>query len=281
MKSEPGDDTQVRIMVPIDRLVAGTSALGCLLVHGLTGTPAEMMPVAAALAGHHPLWVTRVAGHATSVTDLATTSWREWYDSASAGADALAAATPRIVVIGLSMGALLAMRLAIERPVAVAGLVLLSPAIALRRRPARWLSVPLRLLGAADARSAPLRGALARIVFSKRGSDIADRDVRAHHPGYHQVPLRALLNLLALQRVARRDAPLVAQPALIIHALQDHTCPVAAAQALYERLGSREKRLVLLSESFHVVTVDCERQRVLDEIIGFVDTLESGATPGR
>ena len=280
MKSELRGDTQVGMAVPVDRLVAGTGGLGCLLIHGLTGTPAEMMPIAAALAGRYPLWVTRVAGHATSVTDLAATSWHEWYDSATAGANALTAATPRIVVIGLSMGALLAMHLAIERPAAVAGLVLLSPAIALRRRLARWFSVPLRVLGAADARYAPLREALARIVFSKAGSDIADRNVRAHHPGYRQVPLRALLNLLALQRAARRDAPRITQPALVIHALQDHTCPVAAARALYARLGSHEKRLALLGKSFHVVTVDCERERVLDEITGFVAALESGATPG-
>jgi len=280
MKSELGNDAQIGAAVPVDRLIPGTGVLGCLLVHGLTGTPAEMMPVAAALAGRNPLWVTRVAGHATTVTDLASTSWPQWYDSACAGADALTATAPRIVVIGLSMGALLAMRLAVERPASVAGLVLLSPAVALQRRLARWFGGPLRLLGAADARWTPLRTTLARVAFSKTGSDIADLDVRASHPGYRQVPLRALLNLLALQRLAYRDAPRVAQPTLVIHAIQDHTCPVSAAEALYERLGSRQKRLALLGQSFHVVTVDRERQRVLDEVTGFVDGLASDAASG-
>ena len=259
--------------VAVDALVPGPGELGCLLVHGLTGTPAEMMPLATVLAGRHPLWVVRVAGHATAVTDLATTSWHEWYASVRAGADALRAVVPHLVVVGLSMGALLGLHLAAERPADVAGLVLLSPAAAVGRGVVRWLRRPLRVLGALDSRVTPLQAALARVLFGKGGSDIADAAVRAVHPGYRQVPLRALLQLLALQRIARADAPGVTQPVLMIHATQDHTSPVAAAQDLYARLGSRAKRLVLLEESFHVVTVDRERTRVQAEVRAFLDGL--------
>lgn len=262
--------------VPVERLIAGPGDLGCLLVHGLTGTPAEMFPVAEALAGRCPLWVTRVAGHATTVDDLAATSWQDWYDSAAGGADALLAAVPRIAVIGLSMGALLTMRLAVARRGAVAGVILLSTAIELQRGLPRTLGLPLRLLAAADAHVAPLRSALARVRFAKSGSDIADQAVRAAHPGYRRVPLRALLNLLLLQRIAWRDAPAITQPALVIHALHDHTCSPAAAEALCARLGSRQKRFVLLRESFHVVTVDRERPCVLAEIGEFLAALAAG-----
>jgi esterase/lipase len=75
--------------VPIEQIVAGEADLGVLLLHGLTGTTAEMMPVAEALLGRYPLWLARVAGHETSVGELARTSWEEWYASATAGADAL------------------------------------------------------------------------------------------------------------------------------------------------------------------------------------------------
>jgi carboxylesterase len=263
--------------LPIERLIPGEGTIGCLLVHGLTGTPAEMMPVATMLQGRKPLWIVRIAGHATTVADLAETSWLDWYASAATGLRALAAVTPRVVVVGLSMGALLAVHLAIEHPEHVAGVALLSPAVALRRGTVRRLSRFLHALAALDARSAPLRARLARVLFAKHGSDIADDEVRAQHPGYRQIPLRALLNILLLQRVVRREAPRVTQPALLVHALQDHTCPVAAAREFYARLGSREKRLVLLERSYHVVTVDRERERVCAEIRGFVDSF---AAPG-
>jgi carboxylesterase len=262
------------VVVDVEQVVPGASSLGCLLIHGLTGTPAEMAPVAERLAGRHPLWVSRIAGHATAVEDLAVTSWRDWYRSAEAGADALAAATPRIVAIGLSMGALLALRLAAERPETVAAVVLLSPAMEIRRV-APWLRRPLRLFGEVDARLATVRRLLGPLGFPKAGSDIADAEVRRMHPGYRRVPLRALLNLLHLQHGAAALAPAVRQPALVVHALQDHTCPVAGARALHAALGSREKTLVLLAESFHVVTVDCERERVLAEIERFLAGLET------
>ncbi len=259
--------------IPVDRLVPGEAPLGCLLLHGLTGTPAEMMPVAEALVGRYPLWLARVAGHATTVDDLAASSWRDWYASAARGADALLATVPRIVVIGLSMGALLGVRLAVDRPTAVGGLALLAPAFALRRTAVRWLHAPLQVLASADALFAPLRSLLAPIAFPKYGSDIADAAVRATHPGYRHLPLRALLNLLALQRLAWMDVAAIAQPTLVIHARQDHTCAVDATRVCYETLSTPHKRMVLLDESFHVVTVDRERAQVVEETIEFVAAL--------
>ncbi len=257
--------------VPVDVLVPGTAAVGCLLLHGLTGTPHEMAPIAAALRGRYPLWLARIAGHDTRCEDLGATTWRDWYASARRGADALLAVTPRIVVVGLSMGALLAMRLAVELPREVAGVALLSPAVALGGRVPRWLRRPLAVLGLLDARFALAHAGVSRIVLTKGLSDIADAAVRADHPGYRQVPLRALLNLVALQRMAAVDLAKVTQPALVIHAAHDHTCPVDAARALYARLGASDKRLVILEESFHVVTVDRESARVRDEVAAFVD----------
>lgn len=264
--------------VPVAQVVPGTSSLGILLLHGLTGTPAEMAPVAEALAGRHPLWLARIAGHETSVAELARTSWREWYASAEAGVAALGAVAPRIVVVGLSMGAMLAVRLAVERADVVAGVALLSPAIGLRRFPLRRLTRPLRWLAAVDAHVPLVQRLLAPLVMTKGGSDIADGEVRSRHPGYRQVPLRALLNLLALQRLAWTGAPRVAQPALVVHAVQDHTCPVEAARALFARLGSAEKRMVELARSFHVITVDCERERVLAELARFLAELAPSST---
>jgi carboxylesterase len=258
------------VPVPVAQLVPGESELGVLLLHGLTGTAAEMAPVAEALVGRFPLWVARVAGHETSVAELARTSWRDWYASAVKGADALLRVTPRIVVIGLSMGALLAVRLAVERTDRVAGVGLLSPAIALRRSWLRWLAVPLRMLAAVDAQVPAVQRLLAPLAMTKGGSDIADLEVRNRHQGYRQVPLRALLNLLQLQRLVWNDAPALTQPTLVMHATNDHTCPIDTARSLFERLGSHDKRLVVLDRSFHVVTVDCQREQVLTELDTFI-----------
>lgn len=259
--------------ISANSVVPGDADLGVLLLHGLTGTSAEMAPVAEALAGRYPLYLARIAGHETSVADLARTSWSDWYGSAVAGADALLKVAPRIVVVGLSMGAMLTVRLAVERRAQVAGVALLSPAIALGRPWLRRLGGGFKALAALDAHVPALRRGFARIAMTKGGSDISDLDVRSRHPGYRQVPLRALLNLMHLQRFAWTAAPALRQPALVVHAANDHTCPLEGTRALFARLGSDDKRLVVLERCFHVVTVDCERDRVLAELDRFLGDL--------
>src|SRR5688572_29684878 len=150
-------DTGRTMTLPVEEVVPGAGNLGVLLLHGLTGTSAEMAPVAEALAGRFPLYVARIAGHETSVAELARTSWSDWYASAIAGADALARVTPRIAVVGLSMGAMLAVRLAVERRTQVAGVALLSPAIALGRPWLRRLGAGFRALAALDTHLPPLQ----------------------------------------------------------------------------------------------------------------------------
>lgn len=264
------------MIIPVDEVVPGDGDLGVLLLHGLTGTSAEMAPVAEALAGRYPLYLARIAGHETSVAELARTSWSDWYASAVAGADALLNVTPRIAVVGLSMGAMLTIRLAVERRAQVAGAALLSPAIALGRPWLRRLGGGFRTLAALDAHLPALQRWLAPLVMTKGGSDISDSEVRSRHPGYRQVPLRALLNLMHLQRFAWTAAPALTQPALVVHAANDHTCPLDGARTLFTRLGSTDKRMVVLDHCFHVVTVDCERDRVLAELDGFLAGLTSG-----
>ena len=83
----PGDDT------------------GCLLVHGFTGTPKEMRWLGEYLnaAGRSVLGV-RLAGHATSLDDMARTRWQDWLASVEDGIGLLSGVTKRIFVLGLSMG---------------------------------------------------------------------------------------------------------------------------------------------------------------------------------
>src|SRR5690348_12090608 len=95
---------------------------GVLLIHGLTGTPMEMRLLGKGLnnAGFtvHGM---QLAGHCGDTDDLLATGWRDWYASVEQAADALLAKVDQLFVGGLSMGALLALKLAADRPGQVAG----------------------------------------------------------------------------------------------------------------------------------------------------------------
>ena len=96
-----------------------------LLIHGLTGTPAEMRFVGRGLhrAGFSVLGM-QLAGHCGTEADLLATGWRDWYASVSDAVERLQRTVDRVFVGGLSMGAVLALGAAQDRALDVAGLAL-------------------------------------------------------------------------------------------------------------------------------------------------------------
>src|SRR2546427_411191 len=136
----------------------GSRPLGCLLVHGFTGTPEEMRPLGEALAARgFPVYAVRLAGH---------------------------------------------------------------------------------------------------------GTDVADPAMRAASRSYRMTPLAGVTELLRLQVVVRRELSRVTQPALVLHGRQDHSVPFANLELLRRSLGSSWIETRVLERSWHVITMDVERDEV-------------------
>lgn len=239
------------------------SGLSALLIHGLTGTPYEMRYLGERLAaaGIRVKGV-RLAGHAGAPEDLGGTTHDNWYESVVSGLEELHGYGDPTVVVGLSCGAVLAARLAEDQREAVAAIVTLSPAF----------FIPWKLTAA--LRAVELLGPLTRRIYlhNDAGSDIHDQSARLVHPSASLMPLSAPIELLKLSSMVRRKLDRVIQPTLIVHSIGDHTCPCEKnVDYLMEHLGSAEKRAIILEESFHVITVDSEKERVANEVIGFAN----------
>jgi carboxylesterase len=238
------------------------SGLSALLIHGLTGTPYEMRYLGERLAaaGIRVNGV-RLAGHAAEPEELGEATHSNWYESVVEGFERIRAYGDPNIVIGLSMGAVLATRLAVDQREAVSGLVMLAPAFHLPF----WTRVALRAVR-------PVGAIGRRIYFHKPGgSDIHDAAARQVHPGNRLMPLSAALNLMELSDYVRPVLHEVIQPTLLIHSRRDHTCPFEAnVEFVMSRLGAAEKRAVALEESYHVITVDSEKDRVVRETLDFV-----------
>ena len=240
---------------------AGVSAL---LIHGLTGTPFEMRYLGEQLAARGVrVRGVKLAGHAGTPEELGGAGYDNWYESVVSSLEELRPFGEPIVVVGLSMGAVLAARLAADQSESVAGLALLAPAFFLPT------SMTLALRG--------LRGLLGSVVgriylFNPDGSDIHDAAARSIHPSCRLMPLSAPLNLLDLSGVVKPMLPRIGQPALVMHARRDHTCPMRKNVGyVMKRLGSAEKRAIELDDSYHVITVDSEKERVASEVGEFVE----------
>jgi carboxylesterase len=237
-----------------------------LLLHGLTGSTFEVLPVARRLASAGLRCLAPVmAGHGGTPAELGGVPWTEWVGKAQRELARLEGAR-RTFVVGCSMGALVACALAHDHPAKVDGLVLLAPALEL---------AAVGRLGARLARFPFTRN----VIIPKRGgADVADLEMRRLNPCMDAVPLSALAELALLQRHVDRLLPGIAAPALVVHGARDHTVTLAGARRLARRIGSGPARLVVLPRSWHLVGIDVERDRVADEAARF---LESLPLPGR
>lgn len=251
------------------------SDVSALLVHGLTGTPYEMRYLGDRLsAAGVRVFAVRLAGHAGTPEELGATDHNQWYESVVDGCERLRAYGDPIVVVGLSAGAALAARLALDQGEVLSGVVMLAPAF--------FLPLWQRAALAGLKRLGPRTGMI--YLRADAGSDIHDDAARQVHPSARLMPLSAALNLCELSAMVRPRLSRLTQPALIIHSRSDHTCPFDKNVGyLMSNLGSTQKRLVTLEESYHVITVDTERKRVGDEVLTFIRELfeHRSAEPAR
>ena len=237
-----------------------------LLLHGLTGSPHEVRPVAERLNAMGVRCRAPVLpGHGGAPAALDGLPWSAWLEGARRELAALGSAR-RVLLVGCSMGALLACALAHGAPERVSGLVLLAPA--LRLRAAGRLGA---LLGRHLLRH--------RHVPKAAGSDVRDPVQRKVNPGLAAVPLSAVAELAALARHVEGLLPAIRAPALVIAARHDHTVALAGARRLARRLHG-PARLVILERSFHLVGIDVERDRCAGEVARFHSELTSGAAGG-
>ncbi len=234
--------------------LAGSRPLGCLLVHGFTATPDEMRPLGEALAARgFPVRAVRLAGHGTEVADLAGTRWTDWFASVTEGADRLRREVPALAVAGMSLGALLALHLAATRPAEVSALVLCGTPLELGGAGVRWLPLLARI---------PCIARRWATIPKPGGPDIADPAVRAASRSYRAMPLGAVL-----------------EPALLLQGRHDHSVPLANLERVRRSLGSRLIESRVLERSWHVVTLDYDRDEVARLAADFLGRVEAGATP--
>ena len=249
--------------VDINEFFFSGEGVSALLVHGLTGTPYEMRYLGERLSARGVrVRGVKLAGHASAPENLGLSTYDNWYESVVLGLEELRQFGEPIVVVGLSMGAVLSARVAADQREAVAGLVMLAPAFFLPTSTTLQINL-LRLLGSLAANL---------YLYNSNASDIYDAAARRVHPRCALMPLMAPMKLLDLCAIVKPKLTQITQPALVMHAKRDHTCPIRKnVDYVMKHLASPEKRAIELDESYHVITVDSEKENVANEVIEFVE----------
>jgi carboxylesterase len=223
------------------------------------------------------VYLPRLPGHGSCPDQLRSVSLGDYMRELLRTYRALATRYARVDIAGISMGALLALMLCARGDVRAGRLILLSPPIFIdgwgvpRLNPLRYLlyCVPgLRNLirvpenepfGIKNTR---IRGLLRRHL--QRGSGVH----------YAYVPLGAVAQVDWMRFAARRALRLVRCPTLVMHSEEDEITSIRSAHFVCDRLGTRDVTLVRLTDSYHMITLDNERETVAERTLAFMRASE-------
>lgn len=231
--------------------LAGNNSKGVLLIHGYTGTPAEMRLLGEHLQqeGYTVLGV-RLPGHGTVPQELNETNWQDWYSEAERGFYRLQQCCREVMVAGLSMGGLLAMVVAAKLPVTKAV----------------FMAAPIYVQ---DWR-APLLPFLKYFIHYLRKKKRNYFTAEKYNLAYNVMPVKPLSSLFALTELCKQKLlPQITIPCLIMQSTVEHTVKPSSAAYIYEHLGSQCKELVWYRSSGHILTLDIEREEVFKKISEF------------
>lgn len=279
-----------------DRGIALRADKGCriLLLHGLTGTPTELGYLAYYLRhrGGHSVRVPRLANHGQPLGVLARTTWRQLLASArdaflEARAEAQARGLP-LVVGGLSLGAVLSLVLAAEFPEDVAGVVCLSPTLFYDGWNVPWYHRLIPLVSYTPLKyfayfreSAPYglkdEALRSRMAGAYGGTSLRE-SAGAAALGYAHFPVRLFCEMRPLIARCKRRLARVTSPVLLVQAEQDDMTSPRNAEYIRRRVSSPRRELVLLKDSYHLVSVDRERAVVAERLQAFCRSLAEPAT---
>ncbi len=226
---------------------------GVLLLHGLTATPAEVIPLGRVLhAAGYTVMGPLLPGHGTTPADLNRVHWRDWVATAEGAYRQLTDMCDRVVVGGESTGAVLALWLAATHPDAAA---VLAFAPALKLALSRWDVWRTYL-------AAPFVAAVPKPGLGGPGSDLWQ--------GYPVNPLRGIIQLFGLQKAVRPRLKDVHQPLLLVEGANDKTIAGECVPVIRAAVQSQVVETHILPQSSHVVILDKEREQAFAITLKFL-----------
>lgn len=256
------------------------------LIHGLTGTPNEVKFLAKYLNAQGFSVVCPVlAGHGEPLEVLQRFKWQDFYASVRENLeDHLKNKTYKyIFVSGLSFGALLSLLLSKDYPEKITGVSCLSPTLFYDGWNIPWSQKLLPLVSLTPLqymlyfkeeppygiKNEKIRKLVHRYYLKAKLNNIES----IHQYGYPYMPVNLIAELQRLVSFLSEKLINVTAPVQLIQARNDDMTSVKNSQFIYDKISSQEKEIVLLENSYHVITADQERDKVAENLTNFFKNL--------
>ncbi|WP_070121660.1 alpha/beta hydrolase [Bacillus marinisedimentorum] len=219
--------------------------IGCLLIHGFTGAPYEVEP----LADHFRKttdWkvdVPTLPGHGEE-EEWDGVVHNDWIDTAEKAFLKLYEECDVVYVVGFSMGGMIAGYLASKYP--VDRLVLLSAS-------AHYINLKQMAADILEMIKDAVKGGLKDNELFKR-----------YKKKTGATPIRATIEFQKLVRKLRQELENISAPVLIIQGESDGLIPHKTASFLYESVSSEEKYVYYLPDSKHILLHGTDKEQIIE-----------------
>ncbi|OWU84227.1 hypothetical protein ATO6_14410 [Oceanicola sp. 22II-s10i] len=231
-----------------------------LVLHGFTGSTQSMRHLGQSLNeafGFHVLGPC-LAGHGTSPDEMEKTGYLDWMASADVAFQQLAARGDPVFVTGLSMGGMLTLGLAEAYAGTIAG------------------AIPINAIAGEND------GGLAELILAPDapqripgiGSDIKAEGVE--ELAYAEVPVSCLREVYLAQAAVGDRLARITCPLMIFQSREDHVVHPMNAHRVMRKVGSSDIRLQWLDDSYHVATLDNDKDLIVRKTGVFIEEILKG-----
>ncbi|MCX7945186.1 MAG: alpha/beta fold hydrolase [Deltaproteobacteria bacterium] len=233
---------------------------GILLLHGFTGTPYEMRPVGEFLY-HKGFTVLcpKLAGHGTTEEDLNKCRFYDWINSAERALGTLSREVKNVHVLGLSMGGLIAIKLAAVHKEIKKLIVIASP-FYLKGGNALFV----------NACRVPIFRMLVRAVKKPEPRDDRYKKIWSKNPSYRKVPTAASYEFYKLMQSAKKSIKDVRQSTMFIYSKSDRDVSIGNLSVMASMIGSRDVYILIVEKMGHLITLEDENIKVFEKIFEFI-----------
>jgi len=234
--------------------------VGCLLIHGFSGSPSEMRWLGERLAKLG--WTVhgiRLSGHGTTPEEMAKTCWEDWAKDAEAGVIELRKTCDTVIGIGLSMGGLLTLHLATLGM--IDGIIAMNAPMVLADRRTRYIQLVRPFMTFVRKRRIP--PALANLALIQKSTvSVTETAPTVERFVYERIPVDSLISLNRGIRQVRGKLSEITCPALLMQSRKDFTVNPVSVQIIQKQIQNVNPSIHYWENSGHILTLGREREAV-------------------
>ena len=249
----------------------GDTGHAVILLPGLCGSELEMGAIPRLIKqSGHTVAIPRIRGYSanTGMTDFS-----EWIESVDVLVQNLLKSHSSISMVGLSMGATLCLAVA-EQNQSIQGLVLLAPVLIFDGWAVPWYHPLLSIIYKLGFRNWHYKEGPPYGVKNHGLRRRIEKGVKANKVselGAANLPARHINQSLHLVASAKKNLSEVVSNLLIIHSINDETASPKNPDLIIKLASSETKKTIWLSNCYHMITVDNEREIVVNETSNFIN----------